>query len=505
MRKPFGVGIGILAICVIFIVAVGISFAEDINSETELSGDNEVPPTDSDANGEVAATLTENMLQITGTFEDLESSLHDVSGSPAHVHKALAGENGPIIFNLVVAPSDDNMSGTLSLSANLTQEQIDDFRNGRYYVNVHSEDFPSGEIRGQLGVNLSEINDTEEINDSDSEENVTNETADDELNETINQSQAENTITITKHICRQDVQSQAQFDALGSFASKLLACPTVVLAGDEPSANSISGGEAEFDFIVEGNDGNRQSINGSSFLQRKICEANASQDFNNDSDISNETCIDTSGYSYANVERGNIAVIEDMLPEGTRFGSVEFVPETLIANDDAGSLVSVGGGAVQLNTSRDADNNVMVHLFNFLNVNETEGAGNADLHIMNWYPKGPDYVFVCNVSGFTPTSYNWFYGDGHKLINITNQNTYHVYEELGSHTVMCTGTDGVNAASDTMEINVTSLIRPTNPLFGPPTRMYTCINDETNAAANCSCVSANENSASCKCATGSTE
>lgn len=158
--------------------------------------------------------------------------------------------------------------------------------------------------------------------------------------------------------------------------------------------------------------------------------------------------------------------------------------------------------------------NVTVQLANETNqtVNETvnvtaqaNATGAADLHIMQWYPKGPDHVFVCNITGFEPTSYTWFYGDGHKLLNIRNQNTYHVYEALGNYTVMCSGTDGVNTASDTLEINVTSLVRPLSPLFGGVdegnvNRTYSCVNDQTNQTAKCQCVSQNENAASCKCA-----
>jgi hypothetical protein len=32
----------------------------------------------------------------------------------------------------------------------LTQEQIDELFDGRMYVNLHTEEYPGGEIRGQL-------------------------------------------------------------------------------------------------------------------------------------------------------------------------------------------------------------------------------------------------------------------------------------------------------------------------------------------------------------------
>lgn len=90
----------------------------------------------------------------------------------------------------------------------------------------------------------------------------------------------------------------------------------------------------------------------------------------------------------------------------------------------------------------------------------------ANLYVKEWYPKGPDYVFVCNATGFTPTNYTWFYGDGHKLLNIHNQNTYHVYDALGDYRVMCSATDGVHMANDSIDITVTSLERPLFPSQG---------------------------------------
>ena len=43
------------------------------------------------------------------------------------------------------------MSGSLMEgSADITDEQISELEAGKYYVNVHTEQNPDGEIRGQL-------------------------------------------------------------------------------------------------------------------------------------------------------------------------------------------------------------------------------------------------------------------------------------------------------------------------------------------------------------------
>src|SRR3989344_3061184 len=114
----------------------------------------------------------------------------------------------------------------------------------------------------------------------------------------------------------------------------------------------------------------------------------------------------------------------------------------------------------------------------------------VNMYIMKWFPKGPDYVFACNASGFEPARFTWFYGDGHKLLNILNQNTYHVYQSTGTFTVSCTATDGNLSASDTMAVTVTNLTRPLRPLFSDD-RNYRCVNAGTNRNATCTCENQN--------------
>ncbi len=104
----------------------------------------------------------------------------------------------------------------------------------------------------------------------------------------------------------------------------------------------------------------------------------------------------------------------------------------------------------------------------------------VNLHIKEWYPKGPDYVFVCNATGMTPIAYSWYYGDGQKLINISNRDTYHVYESLGQKTVQCSATNGVVAVNDTLQINVTSLQR----VNGEVSNVTDLTNQTTNVTTN---------------------
>jgi hypothetical protein len=116
----------------------------------ELTGAQEVPMVRTGATGQATATLSGNLLRVTGSFQGLESDLFPVAGSPAHVHEAPPGVAGPVVFNLEVTPGADNRSGTFEGEMLLDMDQLRSLQAGDYYVNVHTANNRSGEIRGQL-------------------------------------------------------------------------------------------------------------------------------------------------------------------------------------------------------------------------------------------------------------------------------------------------------------------------------------------------------------------
>lgn len=118
-------------------------------ADTDLTGGEEVPPVTTQARGVANAELDGDELTVTGSFEGLSSDLFPVAGSAAHVHSAPRGQNGGIVFNLDVT-STDNRSGTFRGSRALSDEEKEAFENGDFYVNVHTVNFNSGELRGQF-------------------------------------------------------------------------------------------------------------------------------------------------------------------------------------------------------------------------------------------------------------------------------------------------------------------------------------------------------------------
>ena len=95
--------------------------------------------------GSVTATLTGSKLSITGTFEGLRSP-----ASAARIHKSpKPGIRGPAFLDLKVSTGS---SGTISGAFDLTAAQVQELAQGRYYVQLHSEMAPDGNLWGWLSL-----------------------------------------------------------------------------------------------------------------------------------------------------------------------------------------------------------------------------------------------------------------------------------------------------------------------------------------------------------------
>lgn len=130
-----------------------------------LVGGAEVPPVETDAGGGALFSLAENGQDLLYTLSI--NTLNNLT--QAHIHRGSAGENGEVVAWLYPGPfaergellrgrtdgtiaegmlTADNLRGPLegrSLDALLDLFEDDDA-----YVNVHTEQHPGGEIRGQV-------------------------------------------------------------------------------------------------------------------------------------------------------------------------------------------------------------------------------------------------------------------------------------------------------------------------------------------------------------------
>lgn len=119
-----------------------------------LSGANEVDaagnPNQGDLGGSGTAMITLNPGQRTVCWT-LSFDLSDgQTAFAAHIHRAPAGSNGPIVVPLSVAVPEGTSSGCASVDQGLILEILTN--PAGFYANVHSlPTYPGGALRGQLG------------------------------------------------------------------------------------------------------------------------------------------------------------------------------------------------------------------------------------------------------------------------------------------------------------------------------------------------------------------
>lgn len=136
--------------------------ADDVREfGADLAGDNEVPPVDSDAEGE--ASFKANGA---GTEVRYELEVEDIEGVvQAHIHLGAAGANGPVVAFLFgpvaggidVGEEETIAQGTVTagdlrgpLAGMTINDLLAEMQAGNAYVNVHTLANPGGEIRGQI-------------------------------------------------------------------------------------------------------------------------------------------------------------------------------------------------------------------------------------------------------------------------------------------------------------------------------------------------------------------
>ena len=127
--------------------------------DAHLSGRNEIDPvTGEPGAGDPDGVGTAHIALHRGAGETCFRLTWRRIGRPiaAHIHKAPAGVNGDIVVDLLANASrlvHHDGAGTASgCASGVDRALIDAIRRhpGAYYVNIHTERFPAGAIRGQL-------------------------------------------------------------------------------------------------------------------------------------------------------------------------------------------------------------------------------------------------------------------------------------------------------------------------------------------------------------------
>ncbi|HEX8705219.1 MAG TPA: CHRD domain-containing protein [Myxococcaceae bacterium] len=151
----------ITSLAALSLIACGSDEEEEgpppVELSTTLSGAAEKPTAvQTPGSGQASLTITlvtgaAPTLAFSGSFKDLTAN-----ATAAHIHGP-ADENstGPVFCNLQVPPA---VSGSISAgqgagacaTVSLTDADLENFKAGKMYVNLHTPTNPNGEIRGQL-------------------------------------------------------------------------------------------------------------------------------------------------------------------------------------------------------------------------------------------------------------------------------------------------------------------------------------------------------------------
>jgi hypothetical protein len=106
-----------------------------------LTGDAEVPPVTTSAKGSGQITVKSDRT-VSGSIK-----VTGLVPTKAHIHEGAVGKNGPPIITLTQTGGD---SFAVPAGVRLTDAQYTSFTTGELYINVHSAQYPNGEIRAQL-------------------------------------------------------------------------------------------------------------------------------------------------------------------------------------------------------------------------------------------------------------------------------------------------------------------------------------------------------------------
>jgi hypothetical protein len=121
------------------LLTAGVAIGKNVR--VNLTGAEETPPVASSGSGHGTIKIARDK-SVSGSIKT-----SGIEGTVAHIHVGAPGQSGPPIITLTKAPD-----GTWKVppGSKLTDDQYASYRSGNLYVNIHSDEHKSGEIRAQL-------------------------------------------------------------------------------------------------------------------------------------------------------------------------------------------------------------------------------------------------------------------------------------------------------------------------------------------------------------------
>lgn len=123
----------------------GLSLFAQSKFEAKLTGEQEVPAVTTEASGTAVFNLTAAGLEYLIT-------INNMSMTAAHIHLGKIGVEGTVVKTLTTSFQGNTASGiwTSNDTEAFNETMLKALLKGELYVNIHSNEYPDGEIRGQI-------------------------------------------------------------------------------------------------------------------------------------------------------------------------------------------------------------------------------------------------------------------------------------------------------------------------------------------------------------------
>ena len=156
-------GIAAIAASVVLVVGAAVAMAVKTNADAGLSGYKEVPAISTSGHGRFSAEISPGQVSYTLRYGDLEGG----AVLAAHIHLGRPGTNGGVIAFLCggggkpACPESGTVHGVIhaadvvgpadqGIAPGEFRELVRAIRHRATYVNVHTETYDTGEIRGNV-------------------------------------------------------------------------------------------------------------------------------------------------------------------------------------------------------------------------------------------------------------------------------------------------------------------------------------------------------------------
>jgi len=160
-KKVLGIIMIIFVSSLIFAVSIDYNQAKAAEAKAQfkakLNGENEVPPAATTAEGKVKLKVKESNIKykinITGITD----------ATAAHIHQGNSGQNGEPVVDLLAEGNKQKTSNGFFINGSIVDSSligpmkgkslsdlVSSMNDGNNYVNVHTQEHPDGEARGQL-------------------------------------------------------------------------------------------------------------------------------------------------------------------------------------------------------------------------------------------------------------------------------------------------------------------------------------------------------------------